>query len=665
MASTGWRRWIGLAAATSLLVAGSVGVLVGTLFDSDHIARAVTRYLMTWTGQPVAMGQVDLVWLPTPRVRIQKVRFGNVSRSNGRPLLTARAVSMNVSLLALFFGRIVLHSLEIDAPEVSLDLGPGGAPIVPSFASIPDSGTHADDVSVLITHLHVENGSARIGRWTIESIRMSGTAPVSAQSARLELSAKVTELGELDGHISVSTRPEGGVRWESRVEMPDLTLAGLAASMGTESMISGSGRAVVVASGENGKLGDASLDLGLRAVDFEVPSLRVQGDVDVSARLGGPWTLDLADAQVELANVLTKAPGVPAQVDGLVPRVGDSNAWDSWTLRIGSDELRGDLRLLADGPHVGLSGSIDFASLLGWSTASGLPPKGRLSLTRIEYAPPMDLSGEGRVDRAVLPVGPDCTLSVSGPFNIEGSMLRTSGSGVELLGERIALRGSYDFARDEIDVVARADGVELGRLSEKLQGKAKISGRLYGRVELHGAPRLNAITGKGDISVENGEILNISLLTLLTSPSTRAPDQEPFRGLRGRFILRDQKLDFSDLVLEQFPASASLRGSLSLTDGSLNLEGDVRYGVDRASTSSRIWVTGSIQQLQWSLDSEYPIDRETRWKMERETLEGIKRAIEDLDVPPEPDRAAAYRNQIQVIERELERYAHPDDAPVP
>ena len=108
------------------VVAAAAMLLIITvrLIDPEELALLVAEQASAVVGAPVEIGTTELSILPMPSVRVRDIRVG----SSEAPLAQAEEVRLRVSLLSALLGRVVLSSLEVDAPILRLELDADGRP---------------------------------------------------------------------------------------------------------------------------------------------------------------------------------------------------------------------------------------------------------------------------------------------------------------------------------------------------------------------------------------------------------------------------------------------------------------------------------------------------------------------------------------------------------
>src|SRR5262245_50190138 len=136
--------------------------------DAESVRDALQARLESALGVPVELGAVHLSLLPLPAARIRDVRIGPPeSRWVEAPELRA-----GVSLAALFTGRVVVRSLELDEPRVHL---PEGA----AASAGPSARRAPGNVHFAITHLRVRDGRLEAGALALEHVSVDGSLGAS------------------------------------------------------------------------------------------------------------------------------------------------------------------------------------------------------------------------------------------------------------------------------------------------------------------------------------------------------------------------------------------------------------------------------------------------------------------------------------------------------
>jgi AsmA protein len=111
------------ALGTVVLVAG-VLVVAPYLVSESAARRAAIAELRNATGvEPQIDGNVRLVLLPSPAVRIEQIRLDD----GIRPAFTAEALQATVRLLPLLVGGVEVASLTFDRAHLTVDIGANGA----------------------------------------------------------------------------------------------------------------------------------------------------------------------------------------------------------------------------------------------------------------------------------------------------------------------------------------------------------------------------------------------------------------------------------------------------------------------------------------------------------------------------------------------------------
>jgi uncharacterized protein involved in outer membrane biogenesis len=121
-----WGRYLALALLALVLATGLALAVAGP----ELLRPVLTRQLSARLDRPVRIdGPLDLhLWSLTPSLAAQDVHLGNPPWSEIPDLFWARRVLVSVDLRRLLRGQWVLSRVELEAPRVHLQEGPGGEP---------------------------------------------------------------------------------------------------------------------------------------------------------------------------------------------------------------------------------------------------------------------------------------------------------------------------------------------------------------------------------------------------------------------------------------------------------------------------------------------------------------------------------------------------------
>src|SRR5262245_36242290 len=113
-------RWLlaGLAGLVALVLA--TALLLPYLVDVQRFAPIVSAQLRQITGREVTLGTIALRVLPVPAVTIAPVTVGEGPRYPGREAVRLRSLQVRLRPLPLLRGRLVLSSIILDRPTVTL-----------------------------------------------------------------------------------------------------------------------------------------------------------------------------------------------------------------------------------------------------------------------------------------------------------------------------------------------------------------------------------------------------------------------------------------------------------------------------------------------------------------------------------------------------------------
>jgi len=671
-------KWLGYLLGIALFGLIAAFALAWILVDAGQVTNAAANQLAMRIGRRVELGAIDLSMFPSPAVRVQDVRVGGARAGEAKPLLRAREVRFSVSLLALFLGKTVFRSVDIESPRLELALGPDGVPVIPPADSdeVPAGATSGDAPDLLITSLRVHDGSAKLGDVEVTAIEIDGGANLGL-TADFDVTAKLPGVGSIeDGRIELSNFVEGPLRWKAEFGIGEVDLAETRRLWAPNSALYGDASARIELRGEAGRIDDGSLQVALEPLDYRGDGVRINGTVSLRADLGDRFELDLSAAKLELSDLLSKPAGGVFKLTGKSPTLpllgsnstgsnstgsdmagsegGGATELRDWTLTLGSSELRGDARLAAGGPTAEFAGTLDFPTLSKWSPKESFPKSGKLRLEKLRYSPSEGLQGEALVDDVDVVLSENFTLALAGPLFVNGSTLGSRDLSIRWNDQNFGLNGSYDFASRNLDAELTATGIELDRISASFSGEPAMTGRGYARVAISGPPSLDGIVGNGEFEIPGGEMLNVSLIDFLSNQGTTVPEgAETFKRLAGVFEIRDATLTFSRLVFEQGIGSANLTGTLSLRDGQLTLRGEARYFDGADVIASPMKITGPMDGFRTEIEK--PEQEAERLETERGMLEAMKAAIEAREPQQDPATAKMFREQLQRINELLDK----------
>jgi hypothetical protein len=420
---------IGFAAAALLLDAEA---LSATLADQASVA----------IGQPVELGEVELVLFPMPGARVRSVVVGR-ARS---PLVKVQEIRMRVSLLALLFGQVVLRSLELDAPQVNLD-ELTTAPAQPDAPSDRSGSSESEEESeppmLAVSSLVIRNGDVKLGEWQVSALDVDGSLSLDG-SGSFSIAADVPGVGKLRGVELDVTDPLGAQTWAATGRIEDVELAGLVERLALDMQLAGDARVDFAAAGAAEQLAAADLAVAATSLALRSGELALDGDVVVKAVLGEGWDIDLHDAELRQGEVLRKPRGAQLNVHGELGRELGPAALGSFEMELGSNELFGNIDLSSGAPRITLTDSIvEIGPIADWFVGDTRPTAGSLSISRIVVGlDPLDISGDMNI-HAVEVVLPDGQIQVSGPVKGEGPRIVAAPLEVSAGGQPAQINFTY------------------------------------------------------------------------------------------------------------------------------------------------------------------------------------------------------------------------------
>jgi uncharacterized protein involved in outer membrane biogenesis len=490
-ALAGQRRSLAVGLALVPIVFAAFAIFVA-LFDWNAARGVVERRFAEKTGRALVIGgdlDIRLGW--RPRVIAYAVRVGNPDWARRRDLVTARRITLVVSLAALVRGEVRFHEIELLEPQLALEQRDG-----------------------LKTWAFAGGGAGRpteIGRLRIED----GVVEFLDSGANTEVTAEISSRGDAAAdEVTVSARGTyRGAPFRLRAAGPSVLLL---ADRSTAYPL------------------EASLDAGTTRARFAgtVTGLPSPSALDLRLEFSGD---DLADLRRLIGVGAPSTP--PYALQGRLRRTGANWTFDAIEGTIGDSDVAGELAYSpAPRPHLTLaiaSQRLDFDDL---GPLIGAPPKttpGETAsaeqrgeaqrLKQRQQALPrkpfdfsrwqrmdVDLSLVGRrvVHPPALPIQAlEATLQIrEGVLRIAPLRLRVAGGEVvatiELDGRKPPLRGAaeMDFRR-----------LALRELFPTVQAMRSARGIAHGRAHLAGtgssvAELLGSANGRITLAVDHGTI---------------------------------------------------------------------------------------------------------------------------------------------------------------
>ncbi|HTC05886.1 MAG TPA: AsmA family protein [Xanthobacteraceae bacterium] len=161
-----------LGLAITIILALVAALVAPLVVDWNHYRTAFENEASRLTGLSVRVtGTIDARILPTPRIKLRNVEFGETGRE---PLLRAGALDLEVRLGPLVRGEVQATEAHLVTPQINLALDRSGAIDWP----VPTRAWRAEDLS--ISRLRVEDGSivladaASGSRLTLQKLSFDG-----------------------------------------------------------------------------------------------------------------------------------------------------------------------------------------------------------------------------------------------------------------------------------------------------------------------------------------------------------------------------------------------------------------------------------------------------------------------------------------------------------
>ena len=555
--------------------------------------RSVARALLATVVLPIVLGLAIVLVLALTPWGNERVRQLVVSQANGRmngelaigslrgnlfsgatltdvrladsarrPLFSARRVQLRYALLPALRGHLVLRSLVVDTPVVTLDKRPGGRW---NFQSLMHPSTRTKDTTrrsvppeladITITHGRMIYRRPWSPDTTLTADRRDSAIAVALGGKSRSLVERVPggfqrvlDYHDIDARIPVVRLARDGQ--PTAVEIAALSMIGepyREPAMDVRSLV--------------GTIYASKDSLWWRGARMALPASRVSGDGTIRFRKMGFW-LDLRGAPVALADLRWLNPAMPAS---------------------GGGTLRYAMRIHDDTTSLSLAdANVRYrdASVVGSAALTRIHPKREKSRLIVE-----------RADLTVARLGTDIIRELAPSLDVPRR--GTLGGHVAITGPTDASRLDVDVTFDDVSagrsrVVARG-GVALGpelRASDvqialrplrvaSLSGtgiRVPVRGMLTGTATVSGS-QSSGWRGRGDLALDDG------------GTRSHVVGSGRWDAGTGRIVADARLAPLSLAMVNGFAPSARLRGTVT---GRVHAEGttrDLRLATTLRSTS--------------------------------------------------------------------------------
>ncbi|WP_226782194.1 AsmA family protein [Oceaniglobus trochenteri] len=620
-------RWI-FRGVLGLILLCIVAVITLLFLPAEKIASLVESRFQQATGRAMTVtGDVRPTIWPSLGVTTGAVTIANAPWSDAGPMLRAESLSVSVDLAKLIRGNIHVTGVSATAPDILLEIGPGGQgnwEFETSGGGDDSSGAAGGLPELTIDRAEVKRGALRFrdrrsgSDLSLKAVDATLTLPSMRGKATLELSALMND------------KP---LRLKS-------TIDGLAAFVE---------RGAVPVSAE-ATLGAAKAGFSGRA-----------GLTPLAA--AGRLTADLGDLSDIMGLMGQSAPGLPQGLGrDKVALVGDVTFTDnllnlrSATVTLDNNSLAGDADLNLQGDRPALNaklatGALDLSGLSGSETGGGTTSTGWSSA-------PIDVSGLQAMDAKISLVATSVRIGATtlGATNLYTVLDR--GRAVTEIRQLQAYGGNIDGS-----VVVNSRGGLSTRVD--VNGSALAISRLfnellgYDRLVAEGNLSLNvlgvgndmntlmhSLKGEGRFSTGAGELLGFDLVGMLRTldPNFRgAGSKTIFDRISASFTITDGVLRNTDLSLLAPLISASGGGQVGLGEQTLNFRVVPRL-LAGEGIEVPILVTGPWSAPKFKLDLEGVAReklKEEGKQLEEKAKEAARRKLEEeLGTPITDGRSA-------------------------
>ncbi|WP_119301213.1 AsmA family protein [Dongia deserti] len=299
--------------ALVLLVIAAMTALI-TYAGSSAFRGEVERRAGVALGREVKLGDLQIDWSWSPRIRMREVMLGGAAK-DAPPLLEAQSILVQLRLPPLLRGEVVLPELELEKPELALSIDEKGVPNW-SFSKNPTAAAAAEVAAPeerteapVIGKLVIKDGHFKYED-QVKDLQLEGAIATAIGEA------EKTERIQLDGKGKLEGRPlivkfDGGSVLALREGDKPYPLDLAAKYSATEVTVKGTAL-------DPFKLEAADLDITLKGPDL----------ADVFPLLGVP-----------------APPTPPYELKGHLLRDGDKWQFTNVEGRVGDSDMAGDITI--------------------------------------------------------------------------------------------------------------------------------------------------------------------------------------------------------------------------------------------------------------------------------------------------------------------------------
>src|SRR5690606_30734698 len=153
-----WLRWTAIGIAVVLLVPLTLLGAAALLLPRELIARVAAERAEKALGVPVAIGDLDVDFWPSPAVALQSARVG----PDNAPIAAVDRILLRPRILPLFSGNVIVREIAIERPDIHLVVDSGGALNLPLGGGDEDeSAPSSANVEFSIDEFRIHDGRLR------------------------------------------------------------------------------------------------------------------------------------------------------------------------------------------------------------------------------------------------------------------------------------------------------------------------------------------------------------------------------------------------------------------------------------------------------------------------------------------------------------------------
>lgn len=546
--------------AVLVLVALVVVAIVALLFmPGDKIARFAENQFESATGRSMTItGDVSTTIYPLLGVRTGPVSIANASWSKAGPMIKAEGLSIGVNLMALFNGNVKIKKIELNAPEILLEVSKNSAANW-EMTTPNSSATNSAGQSSGIPEFSLGRALINNGKLTYIDHATGSKTVFSEMDADMRLPDFAGR-----GEVSLSARMNGqAITLDADIKQFGKLLNGAISHTDTKLLIGGN---TIKFSG-NARISPFAVDGNLNADLADMPVLYTLMKID------NPDLPKGMGRKISVTGKTTYTAKGTAHLRGGVIKL-DDNIFSG-----GADLFPGDKRPLIKAQFS--ADTLDFSTLAASVDDTGQAvevapgwPKDIIDVSPLAMMDADVALTAKSVDLGTVKLGPSSIKAKLDRSRVVFTLNQIKTYGGNITGQFVINgRGGLSVGGD-----LTAKGLAMNPLLKDLADYDRLVAAADLHLKFLGVGNtmdkiMHSLSGSGSFNLGQGEILGLDLGGMLRNLDTsyRGSGQKTvFEKISASFVMKDGVLSNDDLVFTAPLAKALGAGQIGIGDQTLN-----------------------------------------------------------------------------------------------